>query len=324
MEWQDGTLYATGMSPDLAKDAWQPHEQRPVELVYTRFPRTRAPQLLADIANACREAKIPFGNPPEVQDISWDKAKTGRLLQQAGIQIPPWVEDVEEMLSALATWGHAFFKPNTGAFGEDIAFLTWDEGRVHIEADDTRLSALTPAQATEWLQRHNEPPRLFQQAVMSPFSGARGLSIRSLVQATPKGNWSSLPRVARVSSKDPVANAARGAEPLPLVDVLTEQWGAEAASALEQELDTLDGQIAETLRQALPVEARPFVVELGLDYVVDSERQVWVLEINGFPQGRLERLLQLDAERFSYAFERGHLRPLRTLLSQRTRNATTT
>ena len=313
-EERDGALWVTGTEPETASDTWRSVESR-VALVYNRFPRSRDPEAFAQVAELCQKHNVPFGNPPSLQGLVWDKAVTGRQLLKHALPVPRWVEAVDAFLPALKEWGRAYLKPTTGAFGDGITVWCWKDGRVFVEEGPGQTREMSEGEALlEWRDLC-EQPHLLQQAIEPPFPGVRGLSIRSLLQRTEEGAWLTLPRVARVSSADPVANAARGATPLPCEDVFAEQWEMEAVRELLERLQTLETLVAQSLMEALPPAEAEQVVELGLDFVVDPERGLWVLEANGFPQGRLERLLLLDRQRFESHFAQGHSRPLQRLLS---------
>jgi hypothetical protein len=161
--------------------------------------------------------------------------------------------------------------------------------------------------------KESSPTWLYQRAIAPPFSEMAGCSIRSLVQRTPEGNWRSLARVARVSSEDPVANVARGAKATPLFDLLSVRWSASRAKNISSSLQELEQSVADCLQRALPSQHHR-IVEMGMDILLDPEGQPWLLEINGFPQGRLGELARIDPTRFDTVRQRAHTHPVEVLL----------
>ena len=56
-----------------------------------------------------------------------------------------------------------------------------------------------------------------------------------------------------------------------------------------------------------------WLVEIGLDLVIDSEGRAHVIEVNSRPRGRLEALAALAPDRFAAAHREACGRPLRYL-----------
>jgi glutathione synthase/RimK-type ligase-like ATP-grasp enzyme len=219
-----------------------------------------------------------FGNPPTLTLLCKDKLRCQHFLEGAGLALPE-VEGKPRMFDQrLRDWGTAFLKPRRGSRGDGVR-------RVR------RVSALPPG---DWI---------LQRAVPPP-GGVAGLALRVLVQRESSGDWWIGPAVARRSADDPVVNAARGAEVV---------LGSEAVSAAcSASVRTQSLQVAAAFA-AQPGGDR--VVELGLDFVVDSCGLPHLIEANSCPRGRLLYLARQDPERWGAVHQSAIERPLRRLLA---------
>lgn len=176
----------------------------------------------------------------------------------------------------VRAWGAAFLKPRFGSFGRGVRRVL--PGDALPEADG------------DWV---------LQRAIVPPQEFGAGLALRVLVQWVDAG-WLARPAVARIDPVDPVVNAARGAELAPAEDRLP-------AQVLER-VNTLAVQAAERLAQG----GEP-VVELGIDIVLDTAFEAWIIEVNSRPRGRLRGLAELHPSRYAKAHEAACMAPFRNL-----------
>jgi glutathione synthase/RimK-type ligase-like ATP-grasp enzyme len=211
-----------------------------------------------------------------VDALCRDKVACQRALEAAGLALPPVEDDPERFEGKLGEWGAGFLKPRFGGLGAGVRRV----------APGDALPRELPG-ATGVLE-----PSILQRAV-PPWSGA-ACALRMLVQRSEQG-WHVAPIVARISDSDPVANVERGAHAVPAIDHLPAD-SVRVARAL-----------AVATAAAL---ADPWTVELGVDAVVDRAGQVWLIEVNGRPKGRLEVLAHTHPERFAQAHLDACLRPL--------------
>lgn len=244
---------------------WVRADAVPVAAAYDRFPsRSRA---AAYTALRRGLEGVPLGNPPALVDLCADKLRCQQVLEQAGLGGLPEVEaDPARFDAVLARWGRAFRKPRYGAFGVGVApVVAGDRVPAHLPGPIEGI----------------DEPTLLQRAVPAP-DGWAGIACRVLVQRQPDGGWWAEHPVARRSRTDAVVNAARGAEVVPLRDGFPEAFEATRAAALD---------VARVLAD------RPegaYLVELGVDVVLDGDLAPWVVEVNSRPRGRLEALLPSD------------------------------
>jgi len=249
-----------------ATDAgWVRAEEVPLVAAYDRFPSRSRPEAYTALRRGLGD--VPLANPPSLVQLCADKAACQSFLAAAGlVRLPEQVDDPSDFADALRDWGVGFLKPRFGAFGAGVRRVT--------RAD--QLAATCPGPID------GEPePALLQRAVPPP-RGVAGVACRVLVQRRPGGGWWADQPVARRSTTDAVVNAARGAEVVPLRDAFPQATAAVidlARSAAEALASGPDGR---------------WLVEVGVDVVLDEGLQPWIIEVNSRPRGRLEALVQQD------------------------------
>jgi hypothetical protein len=237
---------------------WEPAAAVPIRALHDRYPsQGRAAGFQRALLGLGR---TPIGNPPSLTALFRDKLACQRALEAAGVDLPPVEDDPAAFNERLCDWGFAFLKPRFGAHGAGV--------RRVVPGDE--LDALVVG-----LDPSRPEPALLQRALLPPVGWA-GWSVRVLCQRKPDGGWWVDAGAARRSRTDPVVNAARGAEVLPLPDLLPA--GGQAAVS-----STVDGVLAALA--SLP--SAELLVEVGLDLVIDDAGRPWLIEVNGRPSGRL-------------------------------------
>ena len=309
-------LLANGWFADLENDQWLFLENVPLCAIYNRFPRNQDKEGFDQLVQKADQLSIPFGNRPEYQGQVWDKWKTHKLFSDTDLLVPETTNDFHQVLELCDKYNSVYIKPRFGAFGEGIEVLSQKDQQYQIEGDEKQdILHLSKRELKTWLEtRQSKEALIFQQGIEPPFRGLRGFCVRSLVQFTSEDGWLSAPRVARLSAQDPVANVARGAQAKPLKDLCNEHWEQKKTQQLLEQMDQFDKDIAKKLIEAQQLKLPQHgLLELGVDYVIDGQGQCWLLEINGFPQGRLEKLSMQFPERFEAHCRAIHHHPLDTL-----------
>lgn len=278
-EARDGTLL--GVVPQ--GDRYVPGGGVP-DAIYDRFPSRSQPVAYAALRSAL--PSVPWANPPSLVDLCSDKLACQAVLEAHGLPLPPVESDPIRFEARLADWGAAFHKPRFGAYGRGIRLVEPGDA-LPAETEGAVLGEVEPA----FLQRAVPPP-----------DGFEGVSCRVLVQRRPDATWWVETPVARRDRTDPVVNAARGAEVLPL---------AEAVPAAVEPVRTLARQAAEALASE-PDGA--WLAEVGVDVVIDADEAPWLIEVNSRPRGRLEALAGIDPGQYAEAHVRACARPLRFLV----------
>lgn len=314
----EGRLLCNGWSPDLAQRSWLWMENIALDAVYNRFPRRRDPEGLDRVAHLCDELDIPFANHPSFRALVRDKWETAQLLAEAGLRVPETVLTWSDIPGAMLRWGRAFLKPRYGAFGEDVYVLTQETPeRLTIEGPVAGVFQQVETQTLlTWLHNHFvEGEVVVQRAISPPSVRWKGFAVRTLWQRGEDLLWNPYPRVARVSEDDPVANVDRGANATPLRDCLVQEYGVEHAGVLEEQATVLERDVISALLASLPSLSSGSVIEMGMDLLLDAEGRWWLLEVNGFPQGRLRYLARFSLPEFVAAHHRAHCSPLAALRS---------
>lgn len=260
----------------------RPVAERPRAL-YDRFPS----QGRATEWAAMREqrADLLWANPPELTLLLRDKLRSQRAMEAQGLAMPELEDDPRRFASRLAAWGAAFLKPRFGALGAGVR---------RVRPGDPLPERLVGLQG-------QPEPALLQRAVPPP-AGLAGRCLRLLMQRRPDGSWWQAPGALRESASDPVVNAERGAR----VRDLSAALPPSAVQAAQQ----LAARVGRALA-ALPEGDR--LLEVGLDLVFDDRDQPHLIELNGRPRGRLERLARQAPDAFDAAHQLALVQPLRTL-----------
>ena len=263
---------------------WVPTGPVAVRAVHDRFPSQRRAEAYRKALDGL--AGVPMGNPVRLTLLCRDKLASQRYLEAWGVPMPEVVADPAAFAEALEAWGAGFLKPRFGALGAGVRKVLPGDS-----LDDT-LEGVVPGV---------REPAILQRAVPPP-PGLAGMAVRVLVQREADGGWFLHPPVLRRSATDPVANAARGAEVLPAAEALSEATLAEVRALAER----VAGALARHTDGA-------WLLELGVDLVVDPRGQARVIEVNSRPRGRLEVLAERDPARFRTLHVEAAARPLRRL-----------
>lgn len=257
---------------------WEPIQGARILALYDRYSTlARERDFERVLAN---RADVPVLNAPHATTLCRDKLVSQRVLEEAGLTMPPVIGDTDDFDEVLTRWDAAFIKPRYGSKGCGVHL-------VHADTD------LPMTEDTE--------PVVLQQAIRAP-RGWAGISVRALVQRESGGEWIVSNPVARTSQSDPVVNAVRGAKVLPAIDFLP----AKALAACRR----IALEVAQILDEHLQPDA---LIELGVDFAIDEQWKPNLIEVNSRPMGRLEALASADPTRFGAEHQRACQRPLRYL-----------
>lgn len=283
LESKNNTVWIKGSS---VKESMFTDVYLPVHIIHDRFPS----QIRSDHYLKIKDASgtVPFGNPHSLTLLCRDKLKCQHLLEEQGINMPDVVDQFDSFADTLKNWGNGFLKPRFGALGINVQAVTT------TDALPRTVQGVVPGQ---------QEPTILQRAI-SPPSGWAGLSVRQLVQRTGKDSWVLRTAVLRRSKDDAVVNVAKGAEAVPAVDFLP----AHTIEDIQRQSDRVCKILS---HQADGL----YAVEFGLDFVIDSAYQPWLIEVNSRPRGRLEALAVYDPDRFALEHQAACVQPIRYLAS---------
>ncbi len=270
----------------VRKGKWERASDIPLHGVHDRYPSQIRSAQYASMRQGL--GTIPVGNDFGFTMLCRDKVTSQKTLEDHGIRMPPVQCDPNRFQRALAEWGTAFLKPQFGALGIGVR-------RVGLDDDlPTHVQGVVPGR---------EDPTIIQAAIPPP-PGWASRTVRVLIQRTPDGGWFSGVPVLRQSRTDPVANAARGAEVVPADAVLPSSLMKRIAQEVQHICAALD-RMMEAQR----------MVEAGIDLVIDAESNVWLIEINSRPRGRMEVLACHDPAAYRDVHVNACARPIRVIAS---------
>ncbi|WP_068786527.1 YheC/YheD family endospore coat-associated protein [Paenibacillus phocaensis] len=199
-------------------------------------------------------------------------------LYQGQAQLDEWLQ---------AHDGEAFLKPRNGTHGKRTLHVKWDppRGEVKIMGRSGRNTIFrrrfpTKQAGLEWVDRFTgRRPFLIQPYLQLNNSDGEPFDVRVLMQKNAKGEWSLTGMAVRVGRKDSLTSNLHGggtAHPArPFLIRALGELGGKAAEAAIRKLSLLIPAYLETRFGRL--------AELGLDFGVDRQGSVWVLEVNSKP-----------------------------------------
>ncbi len=265
-------------------DQWEAVTNIPLHGVHDRYPSQIRWAQYESIRHGM--GTLPMGNDFGFTMLCRDKVSSQRALEAEGIRMPPVQSDPVAFQKALSEWGAAFLKPRFGALGIGVR---------RVEPGDELPTS------TEGVVPNRKDPTIIQAAIQPPVGWA-SRTVRVLIQRQPDGGWFTGIPVLRQSRIDPVANAARGAEVAPAAELLPPTL-----------LDCIDLEVKRICAAMDRIAEAKRMVEAGLDLVIDSQSNVWLIEINSRPRGRMEVLASHDPATYQDDHVNACARPLRVI-----------
>jgi len=210
------------------------------------------------------------------------------------------VDSLGTVFRLLRKWGDAYVKPAVGTQGRGVLRVRRLSHRFrasgftnrlrHIECTDLGEKDLAKLlKSTIGSRRY-----LVQQTVDSVIWNGRRTDVRALVQRDGRGVWRVTGAAARVAvDHSDVCNLHRGGRPATLEALLREMERTTGVASEKAH--------AELIRTALVVSRTlalryPRLGELGLDFVIDKNGGVRLIEANPRPGRSIFRVLGMDEE----------------------------
>jgi hypothetical protein len=207
-------------------------------------------------------------------------------------ELRPYLPETEQLtdILQLSGWldsrGACILKPNAGSHGKKVLRITrLESGRYEVSGRDALNRPLSAtfdslSQLIRWLNAFVSCKRyLLQESLDLTTSSGRSFDVRSLVQKGGDGKWQMTGMAVRLGRPGSLtANIHGGGESRPLLPFLSEQYDEVTTGMIVSDLEKLSCLIPLQLeKQAGPL------MELGIDFGIDREGRVWILEVNSKP-----------------------------------------
>jgi len=273
---------------------WERRDLRlPDVVMNAAYPRTDAARAI------CRWLRdhAPFttcrlANKAVVSAQLADSQIAGRIIPFAELR-PLSME--EELASFLAIYPQAVIKRADGRRGREVLFADVRADGIQIQEDD-RIRLLSLAELLAELQRrYRQAPWIVQQYIPSRTEDGRPFDIRVHVHKDGDGVWQLVRSYLRLGEQGVrISNTSRGGYQGDLIAFAGRRAGSKAADLVDH-VTGLGLDIARTLDQS----AAGALDELGIDLVLDTANQPWLVEVNTHPQSRYH---ELERARFAVAY----------------------
>lgn len=193
--------------------------------------------------------------------------------------------------------GSLFLKPHGGSQGRSVLSVHRLNSSVHADftsSADTSISIdgrdaqnrsfhheySNTKEAFMWIHRFIAQRKYIIQPYLTLYShNKRPFDIRVLMQKDQRGRWHETGTAARIGDKESVtSNLHGGGHALRAQSFLTEQFGEAEAKQLLSQIKHYNEYIPTAIE-----ERHGRLVELGLDYGIDRDKRLWLLEANSKP-----------------------------------------
>lgn len=204
----------------------------------------------------------------------------------------------ESLNRSLQIFGSGIFmKPSGGSQGRHTLYLSFiGDQKIKLQGRDrgnhTFEQTITLQQMDDWV-RHFTGNRRF---IIQPFlkllnQKGNPYDLRSLVQKNDRGLWSITGIAVRQGAEDGLtSNLHGGGTAYPALPYLASDFGDEKAVQIIRTIRHLSVQLPPLLEEGFGR-----LGELGIDFGVDTQGRVWILEVNSKP-GRRAFTLTGDAQ----------------------------
>ncbi|TDG00666.1 YheC/YheD family protein [Paenibacillus piri] len=237
------------------------------------------------------------------------KAEVQHLLELNGrfdghLPLTKTMRSMRSIVNWLQTHSEVLLKPQAGSQGRGVLLVQRaDAAAVKLQAAVHSLSAAEAPQAfvvrgrdahnrriergfadaqslLRWLRRFTgQRSYLLQQYLLLQTGSGEAYDVRSLVQKDGTGLWQVTGMaIRRGQGGSLTSNLHGGGSAEPLEPFLVRQFGDAQASGIVSKLHELSGQIPAALENY-----HGRLAELGIDFGIDTEGRIWILEVNSKP-----------------------------------------
>lgn len=192
---------------------------------------------------------------------------------------------LEQALSRYG--GELFMKPSGGSFGSHTLYVRSSGSKAFLQgrtrSNEMFSSSVPMHELDRWVRIFTgRRPFLIQPFLRLTGRDGSPFDVRALVQKDQAGQWNLAGMAIRRGPAEGItSNLHGGGRALPVLPFLETQYGSSSAKDILERLRQLSGAIPPLLEGGFGR-----LGELGIDFGVDHDGRIWLLEVNSKP-GRL-------------------------------------
>jgi glutathione synthase/RimK-type ligase-like ATP-grasp enzyme len=208
-----------------------------------------------------------------------------RLLRYSDLQphlIPTIkLEDASSLRTIADQFGNVIIKPVNGKEGKGIIRLQRAEQSYFWEENDKPKISFGKSDVTKLANALlDQREYLVQKWIDIRNRDGKAYDIRSLMQKDGNGKWKISGMAAREGKPGRItSNVSEGGTTYPADDYLKTEFGRRMGRKLKRKLEELSYRICHCIEESYQ---KP-QAELGLDFALDREGNIWLIEVNTKP-----------------------------------------
>lgn len=195
----------------------------------------------------------------------------------------------QTLLEMLSFYPILYLKPDNGMKGKGIIRLSQNDEHFMVQTSDSSLTIPTFDLLTPYLKRLIKDHKyLIQQGIPLLSYDEQPIDFRVLLQR-PHDEWLFAGIVGKLGEKNAITtNFACGGKAVSFREIImqTLHFPIEEIKNLRDELKRISLLISDSLTHAYPG-----LRELGIDYAIDGEGKIWIIEVNTTPGHQLFKFL---------------------------------